>query len=163
MLLLSVTEGAGYEQTVRSRPGHPGPVDPENRRARTAERVGDRPALETSLGRRSPGQRRVAVSGAAQAGAGGVDHRGVEAEREQPPREVLLAHAARPPASREGNRQLEPPVGGDLRRREAEGGMTHALRALVLHRAASPALAVPPRPCRAGARRRVARACRPTS
>ena len=46
--------------------------------------------------RRSPGERRLALSCIAQARTRGLDFRRVENHREQSPREILFAHAPRP-------------------------------------------------------------------
>ena len=62
--------------------------------------------LQAGVGRRAPGERRLALSGAPQARAGRLGHGDVEDDREQPPREVLRAEPARPPASRPGSREL---------------------------------------------------------
>src|SRR5690606_12882477 len=54
------------------------------------------------------GYRRIAVPRAAQAGAGGLDHRRMEAEREQPSCEILLPDTVGPSAIKEGSSELEP-------------------------------------------------------
>src|SRR5262245_28382168 len=71
-----------YEQTIGSGPGHAGPADLEDSGVGTASRLGDQPAFETDLWRRAAGQRRIALSGPPQVGAGGMDQGRVEAERE---------------------------------------------------------------------------------
>src|ERR1019366_3974037 len=55
--------------------------------------------------------------GSAQAGAGRLDHRRVEADREQPAREVLFAHSPRPKAAPVGGGELAAAVDRHLARR----------------------------------------------
>ena len=64
----------------------------------------DQPTAQAGIRRRPAGERRLAVSRAAQAGTGRMDHRRVAAQREQPPREILFAHAAGPSSAAEGER-----------------------------------------------------------
>src|SRR6185437_6398003 len=101
-----------HEQTHGPRPGHPGPPTAQDARPRADERLGDRAAAQRAVVRRPAGQRRLALSRAAQARAGGMDHRRVAAEREQSPRQVLFAHSRRPQATPDRSRQL-----GSSRRR----------------------------------------------
>ena len=93
--------------------------------------------LKSHLRRRAAGQRRIALPGPAQARAGRLDHRRVEADREQPAREVLFAHAPRQEAARIGGGELAAAVVRHLARRPALGGLErHADRTLVVHGAA---------------------------
>src|SRR6185312_5978558 len=87
------------EQTVRSGPRHARSAFVKNPRARTHARVGDQPAVEPGIGRHSARQRRLALSGSPQTGAGRMDHGGVENERNGPPGKVLFTHAPWPPPS----------------------------------------------------------------
>src|SRR5215471_3606004 len=75
-------QGRAYEQTDRFGPGHIGPAYPEDSCVRAAPRLGDWATPETGFWRHPAGQRRVAIPCPAQAGAGGLDHGRVEAERE---------------------------------------------------------------------------------
>ena len=67
--------GETREPTIRSRPGHARPADPQDPRARAAQRLGHRPAPQPGFGRRAAGERRVALSRAPQARERGLDHR----------------------------------------------------------------------------------------
>src|SRR5262249_50887816 len=115
--------GNRYEQTRRPRPGHPRPAAPEDPRARAAARLGHQPAPALTLLRRPAGLGGIALPGAPQARAGGLDPGRVEADREQPPREVLFADAPGPPAARDGGRELAAPVRRHLVPRAALRGV----------------------------------------
>ena len=103
-VLLEITRRSGssssghpkHQQTSDPRPGHPRPAPSENPRVGAPPRLGHQPAPAIHFRRRAAGQRRIALSGPAQARAGRLDHRRVEADGEQPAREVLRADAARP-------------------------------------------------------------------
>src|SRR4026209_1676741 len=99
-------EAGNNEQPARPGASPPRPAAVEDPRARAAPCVGDLAAVEADLGRRTAGERRVALPRPPQAGTGGLDQRGVETEREQSPREILRADAARPPASRARGGQM---------------------------------------------------------
>src|SRR5204863_130420 len=86
-------------------------------------RVGDQPAAPRAVGRRAPGQRRLAVPGAAQARTGRLDQSRVEDDREQSEGEVLRADAARQEAARNGGGELEAAVLRDLARRPTIGNL----------------------------------------
>src|SRR5688572_31826981 len=88
------------EPAVRPRSRHVGFADPEDPGARAVARLGDRTALEAGVRRCPAGERRLAVSGAPQARATGVDRSRVETDREQPARQVLFADAIRQEAAR---------------------------------------------------------------
>src|SRR5215831_18376630 len=94
---ISVTEvTARHVQTGRPRAGHARSAAVENPRARADARLGDRPAVEADLRRRSAGQRRFALPRAPQTRTARPDHRNLEEERPGPSREVLLPDAQRP-------------------------------------------------------------------
>src|SRR6185436_69837 len=88
--------GKRYEPTHRPRPRNSRSSAAEDPRPAAAARVGDQPSPEIHLERRAAGQRRLALPRAPQAGAGGLDPGGVEADGEQPASEVLLAHPSGP-------------------------------------------------------------------
>src|SRR5258708_969225 len=74
-MLYSVTEDIkAYEQTFRSRAGHAGHAAAEDSRAGADERLRGQSAAEASIGRYSPGERRFALPGSAQAGTSGLDY-----------------------------------------------------------------------------------------
>src|SRR5262249_10514794 len=83
------------EQTFRLAPRDIGLAAAKDPCAGAAERLRHQPTDEAGFRRRSAGQRRIALSGFAQARAGGLDHCGVERHRKQQAREVLFADAAR--------------------------------------------------------------------
>src|SRR6478672_8351214 len=85
--------------------------------------MGYRPATQGDVGRGSPGQRRVALPRAPQAGARRLDYVGVENERARAAREILLADPCRPSPSRPGGGTLAPPVLGDHARPAPEGDL----------------------------------------
>ena len=69
------------EQAFGPRTGNIGSADPENAGAGAAERMGDQPAANIVVWRSAPGQRGLALPRPAQARAGGLDPRRVEASR----------------------------------------------------------------------------------
>src|SRR5262249_22680224 len=91
VVLSSVTEWRVNEQAIRSCPGDPGSVASEDIGARAAAQLGHRTALEAGFWRRSPGQRRLTLSSAAQTGAGRLDNGRVKTDRKQSASQVLLA------------------------------------------------------------------------
>src|SRR5436305_10602374 len=114
------------DQTIRPRPRDsvlapfkdPGPG--------AAEWLGDQPAPETRFGRRPASQRRVTLPRPPQAGTGGVDHRRVEAEREQPAGEILLTDKIGPRSTGEGNGKLDTALGYDHPSGATRGGIGRA-------------------------------------
>ena len=118
--------------------------DSQDSRSGAAERMGHRPAPEAGLQRRAAGERRLALPGAAQAGAAGLDHGGVAEHREQPAREDLLADAARSPLPPAGGRELGAAVAGHHPRRAPDRGVRDVLGTLAV-RVAGPAAGVPGR------------------
>src|SRR5579872_1229498 len=126
----SVTERRAHEQAARSGAGDAGPADPENPGTAAAAWLGAEPATETGFERGAAGERRLTLSGAAQAGATRVDSGGVEADREQSAGEVLLADAAGQAASGAGSGELGSTGGGDYKRDASDGGMIHGTLAL---------------------------------
>src|SRR5215470_11691015 len=134
--------GGSYEQTDRSGPGHAGPAYSEDSCIRAAPRLGNRAAVKTGLRRGPAGQRRVALPCFAQAGARGVDYRGMEVQREQSSRQVLQPDAPRPQRIRKRGLQLGSPLRRHYARGETQGGLRYAFRTLVLHSAIAAALAL---------------------
>ena len=98
----------------------------------------------------------LALSGAAQARAAGLDRGRVGREREQPPRQVLHAHARRAPRPEAGGGAVGTAVGRHLRDRPSRliGSTTMRMLRTIRLRLRS-LLPGPPR--RAGSRRRAAR------
>ena len=97
-MLRSVSEET-YEQTTGLDAGHAGSAA-QDPRARADERPRDQRAPQTGFEHRPAGERRVAVSGAAQARTAWLGQRLLAGHGEQPPRQVL-------PADPTGRRQLE--------------------------------------------------------
>src|ERR1700687_6264316 len=126
--------GNRYEQTQRPRPRHPRPAPPEDSGPPALARVGDRAAPQVSLRRRAAGQRRLPLPRPAQAGAGRLDRGRVEADGEQPARQVLHAHPPGQEAARRGGGELATAVLRHLAGRAALGGLeSDAHRTLVVH------------------------------
>src|SRR5262245_50665693 len=130
-------------------------MDSEDTCAGASPWLGGGATPEAGFRQRPASQRRIALPGLAQVGAGGLDRLRMEAQREQPPGQVLPLDATGPQATRKGGGQL----GSALRRHLAcgatRGGLRDASRTLVLHRAAETALLVPPPASRAGVGRGV--------
>src|ERR1044072_4689246 len=105
-IMISVTENNRHEQAVGSRAGDVGPADSEDSRSGAAARLCGEPEPEPGLRGGAAGERRVALPGAAQAGAAGLDRGGVEDQRAGTPREVLLADARGAGALEERDRRL---------------------------------------------------------
>src|SRR5436305_7607288 len=140
------------DQTIRPRPRDsvlapfkdPGPG--------AAEWLGDQPAPETRVGRRPASQRRVTLPRPPQTGTGGVDHRRVEAEREQPAGEILFADTVGPRSVAKRDGKLDPTLRCHHASRATRGGLGRAHPTLVLRPAPAVTVAFPPPPCRAGSR-----------
>src|SRR5215469_14029437 len=101
--LLTASRGVslGYrghkdEQTLRSRAGNVGHVAAENSGACADERLRGQSAVKAGVWRHFAGERRIALPSAAQAGARGLDHGGVENIRAWSADEILFADAAGP-------------------------------------------------------------------
>src|SRR6266542_1430953 len=133
----------GYprEQTFRSRSRHLGPFDSQDPGLRAASWLGGQPAPEAGFRRCAPGQRWIAVSGAAQTGAGRLDHGGMEDERARTPGQVLLSDSHRAAAFGERDRRLGTSFQDDIVHRASQGGLTRYALAVDLYSSAEVALA----------------------
>jgi hypothetical protein len=95
----------------------------QDSRAAIASRMGSQPEAQAGFGGRVAGERRITLPGIAQAGTTGLDPIGVEADREQPQSQILLAPTTRESTPGTKSSQVGAYLYGYIAGGAADGGL----------------------------------------